>query len=59
MEKSPTIEPCLIEAISHLKHFVGEVTGKEPTEEEIAKVLKRYFILKEILDQIIWEREHS
>jgi hypothetical protein len=59
MENHPIIEPCLIKAILHLQHFVSEVTGKEPTQEEISKVLKRYFILKEILDQIKWERENS
>ena len=59
MDNSFVIEPCLIEAILHLKHFVQEVTGEAPTQEEIAKALKRYFILKEILDQINWERENA
>ncbi|MBU0994430.1 MAG: hypothetical protein KJ737_18205 [Proteobacteria bacterium] len=58
MDKPITIEPCLTDAIEHLQNFVGEITGKEPSQQEISKVLKRYFILKEILDQIKWEREH-
>ena len=32
--------------------FVEETTGRRPTSEELAQALKRYFVLKEIKDNI-------
>ena len=51
-------EPCLVDAILHLQGFIEKMTGQKATQVELAKTLKRYFILKELLDQIVWEREH-
>ena len=52
------IEPCIVEAIELIERFVGEVSGWAPTQEEIARTLKRYFILYEINEQIQWQREN-
>lgn len=52
------IEPCIVEAIELIERFVGEVSGWPPTREEIARTLKRYFILYEINEQIQWQREN-
>lgn len=52
------IEDCVKEAIQTMQNFVKEVTGEYPTQEEIAKALKKYFVLKEIADYISLEREN-
>ena len=52
------IEPCIAEAIELIEHFIVEVTGQKPTREELARSLKRYFILNEIKDQVVWQREN-
>ena len=52
------IEPCIVEAIDRIEHFIAEVTGRKPTREELARSLKRYFILNEIKDQVIWQWEN-
>jgi len=52
------IEPCMVEAIDLIARFVGEVSGWAPTQAEIARTLKRYFILYEINAQIQWQREN-
>lgn len=58
VKEKAEFDPKLVEAIHTIENFVGEVTGTPPTQPELAQCLKRYFILKEILDQIVWEREH-
>ena len=52
------IDDTIIDAIQTIQNFVGEISGKAPTQKEIAASLKKYFILKEIMDQIIWDRDH-
>jgi hypothetical protein len=52
------VEPCILEAIELIEHFIAEVTGQKPTREELARSLKRYFILNEIKDQVVWQREN-
>jgi hypothetical protein len=52
------IEPCIVEAVELIARFVGEVSGWAPSQQEIARTLKRYFILYEINEQIQWQREH-
>jgi len=52
------IEPCILEAIELIEHFISEVTGEKPTRQELAHSLKRYFILNEIKDQVVWQREN-
>jgi len=55
LKKSDAIEDSIKEAIMGIHHFVKETTGKEPTQDEIAKALKRYFVLNEIKDNIFLE----
>lgn len=55
---SKTVEPCIVEAVALIQRFVGEVSGWAPTQEEIARTLRRYFILYEINEQIQWQREN-
>ncbi len=38
----------LQEALGVVHQFIAEVTGKAPTQDEIADALKRYFVLNEI-----------
>ncbi len=52
------IEPCIVEAVELIEQFVGEVSGWAPSQAEIARTRKRYFILYEINAQIQWQREH-
>jgi len=52
------IEPCIVEAIELMELFISQVTGEKPTREELARSLKRYFILNEIKDQVVWQREN-
>jgi len=52
------MEPCIVEAIETIENFVEKVTGQPPTREELARTLKRYFILNEIKDQVVWQREN-
>jgi len=52
------IDPCILEAVELIEHFIAEVTGQKPTREELARSLKRYFILNEIKDQVIWQWEN-
>ena len=52
------IEACMVEAVELIEHFVTEVTGEKPTRAELARSLKRYFILNELKDQIVWQREN-
>ena len=52
------IESCIVEAVDLIDHFIAEVTGEKPTREELAMSLKRYFILNELKDQIVWQRDN-
>lgn len=53
------IERCIVEAVELMEHFIAEVTGEKPTREELARSLKRYFILNELKDQIVWQRSNA
>ncbi len=52
------IEGCIVEAVELMEHFIAEVTGEKPTRAELARSLKRYFILNELKDQIVWQRDN-
>ena len=52
------IERCIVEAVELIEHFIAEVTGEKPSREELARSLKRYFILNELKDQIVWQRDN-
>jgi hypothetical protein len=50
------LSPALLDAIRKIGDFVRETTGSAPSEAEIARALKRYFVLKEIRDHILLDR---
>ncbi len=49
------IEDSVKDAILTIIRYVKEVTGIEPTQDEIAEMLKSYFILNEISNQIKYQ----
>lgn len=51
------IEDVLWEALESLAKFIAETTGQAPSQGEMARAIKRYFVLKEIKDHIEMERE--
>ena len=59
MTSCQTIEPVLKAALERVADFIGQVTGVEPTQSEIADALSRYFVLNEIKDHISMVRENS
>ncbi len=46
------LEDCIRDAILTIMKFVKATTGVEPTQDEIAEMLKSYFILNEVGNQI-------
>jgi len=56
VKKETPASPSILEAIQTVKRFIAETTGKEPTDEEIADALKRYFVLNEIKEHILMVR---
>ena len=46
----------ILDAIQGVRRFITETTGKEPTDEEVADALKRYFVLNEIKAHILMVR---
>ena len=46
------IEPPLREALEAIVSFIKETTGRTPSQTELAKALKRYFVMNEIKDHI-------
>lgn len=48
----------LVSSLNRLHDYIEATTGKAPDSKEMAKVLRRYFILSEIGAQIKWEREN-
>ena len=55
MHSAQQSEDAIAEAVAVITHYVAEVTGQTPTREEIARALRRYFVLKEITDHIVME----
>ena len=56
--KNP-IDPELIEALDTIEDFIAKTTGQAGTPVEIARALKRYFVLNEIKAHIEMEREET
>ena len=54
-QQSP--DPVLVEALDKVSDFIQQVTGDAPTPAELADALTRYFVLNEIKDHIVMERE--
>lgn len=57
MSDNPALENCLLDALDAVNRFITETTGQQPTPQEIANALKRYFVLNEIKAHIVMERE--
>ena len=56
-----THEGCgnhIVTAIDAIRKYVSEITGKAPTDAEIARALNRYFVLKEICEHIEMQRDN-
>ena len=49
------IEDSVKDAIVTIMRYVKEITGVEPTQDEIAEMLKSYFILNEVSNQIKYQ----
>ena len=56
METEIAPNDLILDAIQGVRRFISETTGKEPTDEEIADALKRYFVLNEIKEHILMVR---
>lgn len=56
---SKDIDQVLVDALAAVINFVGETTGTPATQEELAQGLKRYFVLKEIKENIEMARKPS
>ena len=57
MKADEPLKPCLIQALEKMNAFVTAVTGREPTQEELAAALGRFFVLEEIKSFIQIERD--
>ena len=49
------LEDSIKDAILTIMKYVADITGVEPTQEEIAEMLKSYFILNEVSNQIKYQ----
>lgn len=49
------LEDSIKDAILTIMKYVEVITGEEPTQEEIAEMLKSYFILNEVGNQIKYQ----
>jgi len=52
------VDEVLLDALRTVHYFVAQTTGEAPTKEEIAGALKRYFVLNEIMEHIVMDREN-
>lgn len=52
-------QDCIQDALKTIETYIENMTGKAPEPEEIAGALTRYFVLKEIHDFIVMERNGS
>ena len=57
MAKLVRLVKPVTDAILTLMKYVGDTTGDEPTQQEIANALKSYFIMNEIGNQIKFQRK--
>ena len=59
MKKDYQIEDCVKDAIFNIEKYIKETTGIKASQKEIAAALSKYFVLKEILDFILLDREQN
>ncbi|RJP76244.1 MAG: hypothetical protein C4522_18695 [Desulfobacteraceae bacterium] len=57
MSKLTKIEQPLIDALEAIMIFIKETTGRTPNQVELAKALKRYFVMNEIKDHIFMDQK--
>ncbi|MFC1817088.1 hypothetical protein ACFL0M_14390 [Thermodesulfobacteriota bacterium] len=57
MKTEIPLSNSILEAVQAVRHFITETTGKEPSDEEIADAMKRYFVLNEIKAHILMTRK--
>ncbi len=53
------IEDCIKDAIAGIDNYIYQTTGIRAEQKEIAKALTKYFVLKEILDFVLLERQEN
>jgi hypothetical protein len=56
MEQEFVIEECIKEAVRSIDSYITQTTGVQPTQNEIANALGKFFVLKEIVEFIKLER---
>jgi len=59
MKDKKDMDNKLFESIKKMEKYLEASTGQKPTQEEMAKALTRYFVLKEIREFIEMEREEK
>ncbi|MCP3875575.1 MAG: hypothetical protein GY699_20775 [Desulfobacteraceae bacterium] len=59
MNKEYIIENCMKEAIANRDNYIFQTSGIRPEQKEIANALSKYFVLKEILDFVLLERQEN
>jgi hypothetical protein len=59
LEKKDQVHPSIVEAVDFIRSFITETTNIQPTDEEIAGALKKYFVLNEIKDYIVMLRRQD
>ena len=57
MSKLTEIEQPLIDALETIITYIQETTGRTPNQTELAKALKRYFVMNEIKDHIFMDQK--
>ncbi|MFH2067253.1 MAG: hypothetical protein ABIK15_18780 [Pseudomonadota bacterium] len=57
MSKLTEIEQPLIDALEAIMTFIKKTTGRTPNQVELAKALKRYFVMNEIKDHIFMDQK--
>jgi len=51
------IDASIFQSLEKVKRFIKETTGESPGSKEIANALQKYFVLNEIKEHVIMERE--
>lgn len=58
MDKSYTLEPCMVEALQRIEDYIDKLLGEPPTQKELANALTKFFVLKELGEFIEMERSN-
>ena len=52
MPENKQIHPALTEALDTIRNFIVQTTDRQASDDEIARALKKYFVLNEIKEHI-------